>query len=234
MAADVDHDNVDEPHCEGQEDFGIAEVGGADGHLCNERADEKACRHAREAEEKGFEGDLVQDFEWGFERREPGEGGGFLLEAALLNQVEQRGQEREQKRGVGGEEKSDVEEDPAGVEGGEGGGFLTGMEGRDKAEEEADGQNEDAERDGFVTGVDDEEGCGEEEAEKGLGFVGVDREAMVGGVEHLGEGDEVEENGGDGGGDGDVTPAGTVVEGGGKDGECGYAVEEDRDSEPEE
>ena len=54
------------------------------------------------------------------------------------------------------------------------------------------------------------------------------------GVEHLGEGDEVEEDSGDGGGDGDVTPAGAVVEGGGQDGKRGYAVEEDRDSEPKE
>ena len=64
--------------------------------------------------------------------------------------------------------------------------------------------------------------------------MGVDGEAVVGGVEHLGERDEVEEDGGDGGGDGDVAPAGAVVEGGGQDGERGYAVEEDRDSEPEE
>jgi hypothetical protein len=64
--------------------------------------------------------------------------------------------------------------------------------------------------------------------------VGVDRQAMVGGVEHLGEGDEVEEDGCNGGGDGDVPPAGTVVEGCGQDRERGYAVEKDRDSEPEE
>ena len=64
--------------------------------------------------------------------------------------------------------------------------------------------------------------------------MGVDGETMVGGVEHLGQGDEVEEDGGDGGGDGDVTPAGTVVEGGGQHCERGYAVEKNRDSEPEE
>jgi hypothetical protein len=57
---------------------------------------------------------------------------------------------------------------------------------------------------------------------------------MVGGVEDLGEGDKVEEHGGDGDGDGDVTPAGPVVQGGGQNRERGYAVEKDRDSEPEE
>ena len=108
------------------------------------------------------------------------------------------------------------------------------MEGGDEAEEEADGEDEDAQGDGFVAPIDEEKGAGEEEAEEGLSLVGVDWEAMVGGVEHLGEGDEVEEDGGDGGGDGDVTPARAVVEGSGQNRERGYAVEEDRDSEPEE
>jgi hypothetical protein len=56
----------------------------------------------------------------------------------------------------------------------------------------------------------------------------------VGGVEGFGEGDEVEDDGGDGGGDGDVAPAGAVIEGCGQDRECGDAVEENSDSEPEE
>jgi hypothetical protein len=56
----------------------------------------------------------------------------------------------------------------------------------------------------------------------------------VGGVEHLGERDEVEEDGGDGGGDSNVTPAGTVVEGRGKNSERGDAVKDDCDFEPEE
>jgi hypothetical protein len=57
---------------------------------------------------------------------------------------------------------------------------------------------------------------------------------MVGSVEHLAKGDEVEEDCGSGGRDGEVTPARPVVEGCGQDSERGYAVEEDRDSEPEE
>jgi hypothetical protein len=118
------------------------------------------------------------------------------------------------------------------VEEGKGGILLAWMEGGDEAEEEADGQNEDADGDGFVAQVDDEEGDGEEEAEEGLGLVSVDGQGVVGGVEHLGERDEVEEDGGDGGGDGDVTPSGPIVEGCGQDRERGYAVEEDRDSEP--
>lgn len=55
----------------------------------------------------------------------------------------------------------------------------------------------------------------------------------MGFVEHLGKRDEVEEDGGDGGGNGYVTPAGAVVEGGGQDRKRGDAVEKDRDSEPE-
>jgi hypothetical protein len=108
------------------------------------------------------------------------------------------------------------------------------MEGGNEAEEKADGENEDAEGDGLVSRINDEESECEEEAEEGLGLVGVDRQTMMGGVEHLGEGDEVEEDRGDGGGNGNVTPAGTIVEGSGQNRERGYAVEEDRDSEPEE
>ena len=42
--------------------------------------------------------------------------GDFCLEAALLDEVKQRGEEREQKGGVGGEKKGNMEEDPAGVD----------------------------------------------------------------------------------------------------------------------
>jgi len=131
-----------------------------------------------------------------------------------------------------------VEDDPVAVKKREGGCLLAGMESGDEAEEKTDGQDEDAEGDGFVTPVDEKEGKGEEETEEGLGLVRgylkVDGQGVVGRVEHLGERDEVEEDGGNGGGDGDVPPAGTVVERGGQDRERGYAVEKDRDSEPEE
>ena len=157
-----------------------------------------------------------------------------MFEAALLNQVEERGQKREKKGGVGGEEESDVQEDPTRVDDGECGALLAGMEGGDETEEEANGKDEDAQGDGFVAPIDEEKGAGKKEAKEGLSLVGVDWQSMVGGVEHLGEGDEVEEDGGDGGGDGDVTPARAVVEGSGQNPQRGYAVEEDRDSEPEE
>ena len=98
VAADVDHADVGQPHGEGEEDFGVEEVGCADGLLGDEGADEEAGGHAGEAEEEGLEGDLVG----GFEGWKPGEGGGLLLEAALLNQVEERGHEREEEGGVGG------------------------------------------------------------------------------------------------------------------------------------
>lgn len=56
----------------------------------------------------------------------------------------------------------------------------------------------------------------------------------MGGVEHLGKRDEVEEERRNGCGDGDVAPAGAVVERCREDGERGNAVEKDRDSEPKE
>ena len=127
-----------------------------------------------------------------------------------------------------------MEEDPAGVDQGEGRALLAGVKGRDEAEKKRDGEDEDAEGDGLVTPVDEEEGYGEEEAEEGEGFVSVDGEAVVSGVEHLGQRDEVKEDGGDGGWDGEMTPAGAVVESSGQNRERGYAVEKNRDSEPEE
>ena len=131
-----------------------------------------------------------------------------------------------------------MEKDPAGVDHrngyGESRALLAGMEGGDEAEKEADGEDEDAEGDGLVSPIGNEKGQREEETQESLGFVAVDRKVVVGGVEHLGERDEVEENGGDGSGDSDVTPLGAVIKGGGQNRKRGYAVEENRDSEPEE
>jgi hypothetical protein len=56
------------------------------------------------------------------------------------------------------------------------------MEGGDETEEKADRKNEDAERDGFVSRINEKEGGGEKETKKSLSFMSVDREAMVGGV----------------------------------------------------
>ena len=108
------------------------------------------------------------------------------------------------------------------------------MERRQEAEQERQRQEKDAEGYGSEARIYGDEGDSEQESQERLSLVGVDRQGVVSGVEHLGERDEVEEERGDGGGDGEVSPAGTVVECGGQDGERGDAVEEDRDSEPEE
>ncbi len=92
VAADVDHANVGQPHGEGEQDLGVKEVRWTDGLLGDEGADEETGGHAGQAEEEGLEGDLVR----GFEGREPGESGILLLEAALLNEVKEGGQEREE------------------------------------------------------------------------------------------------------------------------------------------
>ncbi len=230
LAADEDHADIGQPHGEGEQNLGIEEVGGSNGQLGDERADEQAGGHAGQTEEERFKSDLVG----GFERRQPGDGGELSLETAFLNQVQERGEDIEEERGVGGEQKGYVQEDPAGVEVGEGSHLLAGAEGGKQAEQEAEGQQKDAQRDGAVASVDEEEGDGEQEAEEGLGLVRVNREAVMSGVEHLDQRDEVEEDGGGGGGDGDVAPARTVVQRCRKDSERGNAVEENRDSEPEE
>ena len=157
-----------------------------------------------------------------------------MLESAFLNQIQERGYEREEQGRVGGEQKGYVEKDPAGMELRERGGLLAWAEGRDEAEEETHGQDEDAEGDGFIAPVNEEEGSGEDEAEQGLGLVGIDRKRMMGSIEHLGERDEVKEECRGGGWDGNVAPTWAVVKRCREDCQSGYAVEEDRDSEPEE
>lgn len=85
VTANKNHAAVGDPHGEGEEDLGVAEVGGAVGLLGDERTEEQAGGHAGETEKEGLEGDLVS----GFEGREPGERGSLVLEAAFLDEVEQ-------------------------------------------------------------------------------------------------------------------------------------------------
>ena len=228
----MDHADVGDPHGEGEEDFGVAEVRGPVGDLREEGADEQAGGHAGEAEKEGAESDGID----GGERGELDAGGteGFVFEAALLHEVKCAGDEAYEQGRVGGEQKRDVQEEPAGLQARERDGFQAGAEGGQQAEEEAEREQEGAEREGSVTGVNGEEGEGQQEAKGAEGLVGGDREGVVGRVEGFGERDEVEQHGDDGGGDGEQTPAGAVVEGRGQHGEGGDAVEEDRDSEPEE
>ena len=63
-----------------------------------------------------------------------------------------------------------------------------------------DRQDEDSQRDGAVAPVDEEECGGEDEGEECLDLVRFDGQAMVGGVEHLRQRDEVEEESSDGDG----------------------------------
>lgn len=126
-----------------------------------------------------------------------------------------------------------MKEYPAGMDEWEG--ILRGrVKGGNKAEQEANWEDKDTEGDRLVAPVDEEQGTGEEQTEQGLGLVGVDGKTMVRGVKHFGEGDEVEENGGDSGRDSNMPPARAVIECGGQDRERGYTVEKDGDSEPEE
>ncbi len=125
-----------------------------------------------------------------------------------------------------------MEEDPAGVVGENS--LLAAAEGGNQREQESDGEDEDAQGHRSVAGVDGEKYRHQKDCQQGEGLVGFDRQEVVCGVEGLGEGDEVEEDGGDGGGDGDMPPAGAVVQSCGQYRESGDAVEENRDSEPKE
>ena len=99
----------------------------------NQRTDEQAGRHAREAEEQRLQCDLVG----GLERREPLVAGlSFGLEAALLHEVEHGGEQAEKERRVCGEDERDMEEDPDAAVDGEAGPLLAGVKRRNQAEDE--------------------------------------------------------------------------------------------------
>lgn len=183
VTPDEDHEAVGEPHGEGEKDLGIVEVGGADGLFGEGGADEQAGGHAGEAKEEGLEGHLVD----GLERRQAGECRLLRLETVLLDEIEDGGEQREEEGGVGGEQQGDVQEDPDAAVERETGCLFARPECGDESEEKDDGQDEDTEREGAVDPVDDDEGDGEDEANEDLEFVGIDRQAVVGGVQHLGE-----------------------------------------------
>jgi hypothetical protein len=126
-----------------------------------------------------------------------------------------------------------MKEDPACMDQGKGSDLLAGVEGGDEAEQKTDGKDEDAERYSLVAPVDKEEGQSQQQTEESLSLVCVDRQSMVSGVEHLGQGDEVEEDSSESGRDGDMPPTGAVVQSRGQYRERGYTVKQDRDSEPE-
>jgi len=112
--------------------------------------------------------------------------------------------------------------------------FFAGTEGGDEAEQEADGEDKDAEGDGFVAPGNEQESQCEKKAEERLGFVGINGKTVVRRVEHLDERDEVEEDRRGGCRNSNMPPTGTVIQRCRKDSERGNAVEENRDSEPEE
>jgi hypothetical protein len=125
-----------------------------------------------------------------------------------------------------------VEEDPDSVELREWEGFLSGFEDGDEAEQEGKRKEEDAERDSPVSPIDKQKRESKEKAEKRLRLVGVDGKAMMRGVEHLRERNEVEEKCRHGCRNGDVPPPGTVIERCREDRQRGDAIKQNRDSKP--
>ena len=59
-----------------------------------------------------------------------------------------------------------MQEEPAGAEEWVGDGLLPRLEGRNDGKQDRDGKEEDAEADGALLEVEQEEGCGEEDAEE--------------------------------------------------------------------
>src|ERR1035437_3969079 len=100
-------------------------------------------------------------------------------------------------------------------------GLLAWAEGGEHRQHEDDRQNEDTERKATVTRVDKQKYEPKYKSKYRLHFVGLDRQAVVGGVERLGQRNEVEERRRNSGRDR------------GQHREGRYTVQENRESEPE-
>ena len=112
-----------------------------------------------------------------------------------------------------------MQPEPYGVHERDGDVAAARCERRQKAKQEDGRQEHNADGECAVAGVDHEDSGGEDQAEDGLNFAGVDGHVVVRSVEHLSYRDEVEEQRGDGGGHCDETPARTVVQHRGQHGE---------------
>ena len=81
--------------------------------------------------------------------------GVFGFEVAFLNEIEHRRQQESRQCGIGRKQKRDMQKDPAGMKLRERRDLLPRNDSRNQAQQEADGQHEDTERDRSITPVDD-------------------------------------------------------------------------------
>jgi hypothetical protein len=127
-----------------------------------------------------------------------------------------------------------MQQQPARVDQRVGDRLVAWVERRDDRQQRRNRKQKDAERDGVVSVSKYQEGEDQEEAQPGERLMRIDGQGAMGCGERFDDGDEVEEGSGERCGHGDVSPARAVVECGRQHRECGDAVEDNRDAEPEE
>ena len=91
--------------------MGSEKIRCADAFLGNQRTSQQTQGHAREADDQGTEGDLVNSIQG----RQMTEDAADLLtfQASFLHQVEQTGQQAEEQQGIGHQQQRDMEKNPS-------------------------------------------------------------------------------------------------------------------------
>jgi len=159
--------------------------------------------------------------------------GGSQARNEGLNKIEKTCQQTEDQSGVGGEQGADVYDDPAIANGGRSKGvFLEASRGEDY-EQKCQGQGEESKGEGTIAEPDEQEGSDYKQTEEGLHFAGADRHPTVRLAEHLGNGNEMEDEAGGGGQQEDAGPFGPAVQDGRQGADGGYPVADCRDPEPQ-
>ncbi len=117
------------------------------------------------------------------------------LEAALLHQVEERGQKAEAQGGVGGQQGGDVGDEPACPDALRWEGVALQAERGNEDQEKCDREGEDAEGDGVVEPPGQEEQAGDGKPKQRFNFAGADGHPAMGLNEHFYDRNEMEEEG---------------------------------------
>ena len=195
-----DEDNVEAPHRERCDDFGIEEVGSAErGFLHEDGTKDQADGHAGKSEEEHGVGDALK----GIEGRKPVEGseaGVFAglelgFEAAFLDEVKDRCEQAESEGCVSRKQCGDVGDEPTGADSLGRKAVAADSQRGYENEEERDGQGEDAQRNGVVEPPGEEEEADNDKAQQRFGFARSDGNPAMGLDEHFYGGDEVEKVG---------------------------------------
>ncbi len=110
-AAHQQHAYIESPHSKGKDHFGIAKIGRPHALLRQQRANQQPNSHAMKADHQRTMTDLVHRLKGGSQARNDGLFRSFSRFSCM--QIEQAGQQAEDQRSIGGQQRANVDDDPA-------------------------------------------------------------------------------------------------------------------------